>query len=116
VIFFFVVVLIGAYAMAASWAVCRGPRRLWSTASGALLLIVAGVVLLGWHYAVPSRSRLVLYAVALTGPIVFVPTVMLSLATATRTTWARALPTAALGACLGLACGYLIVVYWLRVW
>ena len=60
-IFFFVVVLIGAYAMAASWAVCRGPRRLWSTASGALLLIVAGVVLLGWHYAVPSRSRLVLY-------------------------------------------------------
>jgi len=116
VVFLFIVILVGGYAMAASWAVRSGPFRLWLMASTALLLIVAGGVVLGRYYAVPSLPRLLLYAVTLTGPIVIVPTAMLSFATATRPTWAQAIPTAVLGACLGFVCGLVIVVFGLRVW
>jgi hypothetical protein len=114
--FLFVVVLVAGYAVAASWAAPHGPSRLWLTAVATLLLIGAGGVLLGRHYAVPSVSRLLLYAVALTGPIVLVPTAMLSFTTRTRSRLATALPTAVLGACFGVVCGLVIVVFGLRVW
>jgi len=114
--FLFVVILVAGYAVAASWAAPHGPSRLWLTAMATLLLIAVAGVLLGRHYAVPSLSRLLLYTVALTGPIVFVPTTMLSFTTGTRSTLATALPTAVLGACLGFVCGFVIVVFGLRVW
>lgn len=110
-ILLFVVVLVVAYAIAASQAVCHGLGRLWLTASVALLLILVGGVLLGRYYAVPSLSRLLLYAVALTGPVVLVPTTMLSFSTPGRPAWARVFPTAVAGACLGLVFGYVIVVF-----
>lgn len=116
VIVLFVVILVGGYALAANWAARHGQGQLWLTAAATLLLIALGSVLLGRYYAVPSTRRLLLYTMALAGPIVFVPTAMLSFATAVRSTLATALPTAILGACLGLVCGFVIVVFGLRVW
>ena len=113
--FLFVVILVAGYPVAASWAAPHGQRRLWLTASATLLVIAIAGVLLGRYYAVPSMSRLLLYAVALTGPIVLVPTTMLSFMKGTRSTSA-ALPTAVLGACLGIVSGFVIVVFGLRVW
>ena len=90
---------------------CHGLRRLWSTAAAALLLIVVGGVLLGRYYSVPSLSRLLLFTVSLTGPIVFVPTAMLSFRTTPSSTLAKSLPTAIVGACVGLGCGFVIAMY-----
>ena len=115
-IFLLFVVFIGAYAVAASWAVCHGLGRLWSTAAASLLLIVVGGILLGRYYSVPSLSRLLFYMMALTAPLVFVPTAMLSFSTTPKTTLAKSLPTAIFGACIGFLCGWVVVVYALRVW
>jgi len=112
----FVVVVVVAYALAASWAAQHGRGRLWLTAAGFLLLVVVSGVLLGRHYSVPSLPRLILYVVALTGPIVAIPTTMLSRAATTKSTMMAALPTAILGACIGLVCGFVIVVFGLKVW
>lgn len=114
--FLFVAILVAGYPVAASWAAPHGRRQLWLTAIATLLLIAIAGVLLGRHYAVPSVLRLLLYAVALTGPIVLVPTTMLSFIKGTRSTSATALPTAVLGACLGIVAGFVIVVFGLRVW
>ncbi len=115
-IFLYVVVLVVAYAVAASWAVSHGGgRRLWFTGSATLLLLVAVGVLLGQHYAVPSLARLLLYKMAFTGPIVIVPTVLLSFSKA-RPTWAGRLPVAVLGGCIGSICGWVLVVFGLGVW
>ena len=115
-VFLFSVILVGAYAMAVSRVACHGPARLWLTASGFLLLIVIGGVFLGRHYSVQSIQNLLLYLIALTGPIVVVPTALLSQATATRSTMSKAFPTAIFGACFGLVCGFIIVVWGLGVW
>lgn len=114
--FLFAVIFVAAYSMAASRVARHGPGPLWWTAAGCLLLIGVGGVLLGRHYDVPSLPQLLLYLVALTGPIVIVPTAMLSLAATERSTMAKAFPTAILGACLGLVMGFVIVVWGLGVW
>ena len=115
-IFGFAVVLVVGYAMAASWSMGRGFGRLWLTASVALLLVLTGSVALGRYFAVPSLSRLLIYAGALTGPIVLVPTVMLCTVTPGTSPWSKAFPTAIFGACVGLVCGFVIVVFGLGVW
>ncbi len=114
-LFLFVVMFVAGYAVAAGRAVRHGQGRLGLTAAGALLLIAVGSVLLGRFYRVPSVGRLLLYAGALMGPVVFVATTMLSFA-AGRSSPRKALPTAIAGACLGLVCGFAIAVFWLRVW
>jgi len=112
----FLVILVVAYAAAASWASRYGRARLWLTAAAALLSIVAGSVFLGRRFEVPSLLRLLLYALALTGPIVLVPTAMLSFFAASKPALAKALPTAIVGACLGLACGFVTAVFGLGMW
>lgn len=114
--FLLVVILLGAFVVVASRVARHGPGRLWFTAFVTLLLIALGSVLLGRYYDVPSVSRLLLYAVALTGPGVLVPTTMLSFAPVRALTLAKVLSTAILGACLGLALGLIIVVFGLKVW
>jgi len=114
--FLFVVLFVAAYAVAVSWAARHGTRCLGSTAAAALLLIALIGMGLGRYYAVPSLSRLLLYALALTGPIVVLPTAMLAFAPAVRSTRHKSLAIAVLGASLGFVCGFVIVVYGLRVW
>lgn len=115
-IFLYAVLLVVAYAVAASWAVSHGSRRrLWLTALATLVLLGAAAVLLGRHYAVPSLGRLLLYKMAFTGPVVVVPTVLLSFSKA-RPTWVGWLPVALLGACIGIICGWVLVVFGLGVW
>jgi hypothetical protein len=111
----YVVLLVVGYAAAASWAVSGGGRRrLWATATAMLVVIVLAAILLGWYYAVPSLRSMLLYAVAFTGPIAVVPTVLLSLAKPSAR--ARPFPVALVGACLGLGCGWALAVFGLRVW
>ncbi len=115
-VFLFLVIFVGAYALAASWVARQGTARLWLTAIGTLLLIVVSGVFLGKYYDEQSLPHLLLYFIALTGPIVVVPTVLLAYTTTAKSTTAKAFPTAILGASLGLVCGYVIVVWGLRVW
>ena len=93
-----------------------GAHRLWLTASGALLFVVVAAVFLGRHYAVPRLPRLLLYALAFTESLVLVPTVLLSFQRMAGLASAGALRAALLGACIGLLCGYAIVVFGLGVW
>lgn len=116
-IFLYIAFLVVAYAVAASWAVSHGgPRRLWLTGSVTLLLVVVAVVILGRHYAVPSFARLLVYAMVFTGPVVVVPTVLLSFTKAPRPAWLGRLPAALLGACIGVVCGWVLLVFGLGVW
>ena len=112
----FLIILVAAYAATASWASHYGQARLWLTAAAAFLLIVAFAVMLGRRFDVPSLFRLLLYALTLTGPIVLVPTAMLSLFASSKPAPVKALPTAILGACLGLACGFVMAVFGLGMW
>lgn len=115
--FLYVVLLVVAYGMAASWTVSHGGLlRLWLMGSATLLLIAVAAILLGWHYAVPSLARLLLYAMVFTGPVVVVPTVLLSFSKGPGSGWAGRLPVAVLGACIGVVCGWVLVVFGLGVW
>lgn len=105
------VILVGGYAVAANWAVRDSQGRLWLTAGIAMALIVLGSGLLGRYYSVPSPGRLLLYTMVLAGPVVLVPTSILSFAAAKQPKVATALPTAILGAVLGLVFGIVIVVF-----
>jgi hypothetical protein len=116
-LFLFAVALAIGYPVAAAWAVSRGgPRGLWLTGSATLLLVAAAAALLGRHHAVPSVARLLLYALAFTGPVVVVPTALLSLSGRPGGGWAGRLPAAVLGAGVGIVCGWLLVIYGLGVW
>ena len=115
-VFLFAFILVGVYALAASRVARHGPGGLWLTACGFLLLIMLGGVLLGSHYSVTSVSRLLVYLVVLTGPIVILPTALLARPATARSTMAEAFPTAIFGACFGLVCGFVIVVWGLGVW
>ena len=116
-LFLIVVLLVGGYAVVASWAVRHGgPPRLGLVAAGALILIVLAALLVGHRYAVPSVPRLLLYALAFLGPIVLVPTMLLWRQAATEAARNAALGTALVGALAGLLCGWLLLVYGLGVW
>lgn len=111
------VLLVVAYAVAASLAVARGGRRrLWLTGAAALVLIAAAALGLGRYFGVPSYARLLLYMMAFTGPVVVVPTVLLSFSSGPRPTWTGRLPMAALGTGVGFVCGWLLTVVGLGVW
>lgn len=93
----------------------HGRVRLWLAAAALLVLVVAGALVLGWLNDVPSVARVVVAGVALAGPGVLVPSALLSLGSPASTP-KRALAMALVGTCLGLACGFLIVVFGLGVW
>jgi hypothetical protein len=115
-IFLLVAILVSIFAIALSWAAPKGQGRLWLTAVVFLMLIALAGVFWGNYYAVPSLSRLLLYFGGLTGPVIIIPTLMLSRSTTSKSTMAKAIPTAFIGACLGFVCGFVFVVYGLGVW
>lgn len=115
--FFFYVILILAHAPAAAWAVrSGGTRRLWLLAASTLGLIFLGGVLLGYHFAVPSTPRLLLYLLAFSAPGVLLPTLLLWAQRARPRAQAAAVQIALVGGVIGLAVGWVVVVYGLRGW
>ncbi len=116
-VFLFVVVLVVGYAVVAGRLAREGGAgRLGIAALCALSIVALAATFLGWWYAVPSFARLLAYAMALTGPAVLLPTVLLWGRIAAGAARDGALATALLGALAGSVCGFLLVVYGLRVW
>ena len=109
-------VFLVVYVVALARAAARGPSPIWTTAAAALLFALLVAAVLGWYYDVPSMSRLLLTAAVLAGPVTLFPAVMLSAGRIKHRSFADALPLALAGAVLGLASGYVIVVFGVGVW
>ena len=109
------IVVLG-YVGAASWAAATGPVRLWLTAVAAFTVVILASMLLGMAYPVPDLARMLLYVITLTGPSLLVPTLLLTRTPSKRTNITANLRTALAGSVLGLAGGFVVVVFVLRVW
>lgn len=106
-----------AYGPVAVWAFRTGGlRRLWLLCALTLLAVTLLAVLLSAVYSVPSARRVVIYSLAFLGPSILLATGSLWLASG----FTRALPvqlmTALSGIIIGLAVGFVVIVYVLRVW
>jgi hypothetical protein len=113
----FVLPLILAFAPIAVWALrVGGPKRLWLLCAIALLALVVAALMLSAMYSVPSSRRVVYYSLASVGPSVLFATGSLAAANA----FARSLPVqliaALAGSLIGLAVGFVIVIYALGIW
>jgi len=113
----FVLPLILAFAPIAVWTLkVGGLRRLWLLCALALLALVLVALILSAIYSVPSTWRVVYYSLASVGPSLLFATVSLAVANS----FARALPVqlsaAIAGSLIGLAIGFVVVVYVFRVW
>lgn len=116
-ILLYCVMLVLGYALAEAWAARRGGSgRLWGVAASTLGLILLGGILLGYRFAVPSTPRLLLYLLAFSAPAVLLPTLLLWAQRARPRARAAALPIALAGGVIGLAVGWIVVVYGLGVW
>jgi hypothetical protein len=93
-----------------------GLRRLWMLCALALLALLFLALLLSAVYSVPSPWRVVLYLLVFVGPSILLATGFLALSSS----FARSLPlqliTAFAGSGIGLAVGFVVVVYALGVW
>jgi hypothetical protein len=93
-----------------------GLRWLWLLCALVLLAVVLLSVLLSAVYSVPSAWLVVLYLLAFVGPPILFATGSLTLASG----YTRALPlqlgAAFAGSLIGLAVGFVVVVYVLGVW
>jgi hypothetical protein len=109
--------LILAFAPAGVWALRGGGlRRLWLRCTLTLLSIVVLAVGLSVRYSVPSTARVAVYLLVFCGPSILLATSVLSLSrTFTRAPLGQ-LAAAAVGSIGGLALGFIIVVYGLRIW
>jgi hypothetical protein len=113
----FILPLILAFSPAAVWALrVGGLRRLWLLCALALLAVLLLALVLSAVYSVPSAWRVILYSLAFVGPSILFATGSLTLASG----FARTLPvqvvTAFAGSMIGLAVGFIAVVYVLGVW
>jgi hypothetical protein len=109
--------LILAFAPVAVWALrVGGLRRLWLVCVLALLTLVLGALMLSAIYSVPGTWRVVYYSLASVGPSVLFATGSLAVAN----TLAKSLPIQLIatfaGSLIGLAVGFVVVVYVLGVW
>ena len=109
--------LILAFAPVAVWALrVGGLRLLWLLCALALFADLLASLVLSFVYSVPSTWRVVYYSLAFVGPSLLFATGSLTVAN----TFARALPVQLLatfvGSLIGLAVGFVVVVYVLGVW
>ena len=110
-------ILAGTYVALATWAVRgQGSGTLWVVAIGLLLAVVLSAVLISLWYDVPSVLRVILYALTFCGPVVLLPTVLLSFSKTRGVALRASLPIALVGTVLGLGCGFVLVIYGLGVW
>jgi hypothetical protein len=114
----FVLPLVLAFSPAAVWALrVGGLRRLWLVCALALLADLLLALLLSTVYSVPSTWRVILFSLAFFGPSVLFTTGSLTLASGfARRTLPVQLITAFIGSMIGLAVGFIVVVYVLGVW
>jgi hypothetical protein len=114
----FVLPLVLAFGPVGVWALrMGGPRLLWMMCVLALLAVVLLALLLSAVYSVPSVWRVVFYFLGFVGPSILFATGLLTLASGfARRTLPIELITAFAGSIIGLAVGYVVVFYVLRVW
>lgn len=109
--------LILAFAPIAVWVLrVGGLQRLWLLCAIGLLADLLVALVLSFVYSVPSTWRVVYYSLTFVGPSLLFATCSLTVANS----FARALPVqlsaAFAGSLIGLAIGFLVVVYVFRVW
>jgi hypothetical protein len=108
--------LTAGYGAAATWAYRRGAAVLVLCCVAGLILLACTAVLLGLWYDVPSVSRLVVYMLAAVGPAIVVPTWLLGLLRLNPNPRIHPFPVAFAAAVVGLALGYLLVIYGVALW
>ena len=113
----FILPLILAFSPVAVWAFrVGGLRRLWMLCALALLALILLALLLSAAYSVPNVWRVILYLLGLVGPPVLLATGSLTLASGFARTLPLQLITAFAGSIIGLAVGFIAVVYVFGVW
>ena len=113
----FVIPLILAFAPIAVWALrVGGLRRLWLLCAFALLALVLVALMLSAIYSVPGTWRVVYYSLAFVGPSILFATGSLAAANAFTRTLPVQLTATFAGSLIGLAVGFVVVVYVLGVW
>jgi len=113
----FVLPLILAFTPIAVWALrVGGMRRLWLLCALALLALVVVALTLSAIYSVPSTWRVVYYSLASVGPSVLFATGSLAVANAFARSLSVQLLATFAGSLIGLAVGFVVVVYVLGVW
>lgn len=109
--------LILAFAPAAVWALrVGGLRRLWLLCALALLADLLVSLVLSAVYSVPSIWRVVYYLMSSVGPSILFSAAALTVASALTRTLSVQLITAFGGSLIGLATGFVVVVYVLGIW
>jgi len=113
----FVLPLIVAFAPVAVWVLrVGGLRLLWLLCFLTLLALILVALALSAVYAVPSVWRVIVYLLAFVGPSILFATGSLTVASV----FERALPVQLLatfvGSLIGLAGGFVVVVYVPGVW
>jgi hypothetical protein len=113
----FVLPLILAFAPVAVWALrAGGLRRLWLLGTLALLALLMVALALSAVYSVPSTWRVVYYCLAFVGPSILLATGSLTVVSTFARALAVQLIAAFAGSLIGLAVGFVVVVYVLGVW
>ena len=113
----FILPLILAFNPVAVWAFRAGGLRwLWLLCALALLAVVLLALLLSAVFSVPSVWRVILYFLRFVGPSILFATGSLTLASGFARTLALQLVTVFAGSIIGLAVGFIAVVYVFGVW
>jgi hypothetical protein len=113
----FILLLVLIFSPAAVWALRVGDlRRLWLLCALTLLAVILLALLLSAVYSVPSAWRVILYLLTFLGPSILFATGSLTLARGFARTLPVQLITAFAGSMIGLAVGFVVVVYVLGVW
>jgi hypothetical protein len=113
----FVLPLILAFAPLAVWALrVGGLRRLWLLCAVALLALVLVALMLSAIYSVPSSWRVLYYSLAIVEPSILFATGSLAVANAFARSLSVQLLATFAGSLIGLAVGFVVVVYVLGVW
>jgi hypothetical protein len=113
----FVLPMILAFAPAAVWALrAGGLRRLWLLGAFAVVALILVALVLSAVYSVPSVWRVLLYFLTFVGPSILFTNTALTVASAFERELWTLLITAFVGSLVGLAVGFVVVVYVLGMW
>ncbi len=116
-IMLFVFPLILSFTPIAVWALrAGGLRRLWLLCALALLASLLAALVLSAVYSVPSTWRVLYYSLTFVGPSLLFTTSSLTVANTFTRALSVQLTTAFAGSLIGLAIGFVVIVYVLGVW